>query len=148
MDEFVDILDESGFKRFLDAVEGLHDGLVREVAFVARGYVSPDLEMWGDTDPADVRLIIQTQNPRVPCVEILATGVTVCRVDTGATTLELAAAFASDGVTLFLEGQSQSDHSMIVATRLSYVVRGREWLGSTLHAVLPFGKQSNEARER
>ena len=89
MTDFTYITSGDEFAEFLERVDWLHDGIIREAGFVSRGYVDEDRGMWGDTENADVVIIIQMQSASTPGVELLLSDVTACRLRTGATPLEV-----------------------------------------------------------
>jgi hypothetical protein len=60
--EFTSVATEREFEAFLTQVSGLHDGIVREAALVARGYGRPRSDDVGDAEPADVVVVIQLQS--------------------------------------------------------------------------------------
>ncbi len=68
-------------QEFLRQVDYLHDAIIRECAIVARGYVDTEYRLFGDTEPFDAKIFIQTQSSEVPAIEIEFNGVTRFCVD-------------------------------------------------------------------
>ena len=135
--EYSSVTTDLEFEHFLAQVDELHDGIVREAVFVARGYVDANRTMWGDAEPADLVVVIQLQSPSSPVVELLLTEVTLCTITTAATTMAPEIAFSNDGITLYLEGRNRRDTSHVVAGRLFYRVLDDRSLGPVLRWTRP-----------
>ncbi|HEY2472893.1 MAG TPA: hypothetical protein VGI45_34245 [Terracidiphilus sp.] len=69
--EWVRIENQEMMERFLNTVEGLHDSILREAVLQNAGYVDVDGWMHGDLCLPSIRLLFQSQSPRVIGVEIL-----------------------------------------------------------------------------
>lgn len=141
--EHVQIRNQSDFDAFCDVVDRFHDGLIREAAIVARGYIDVDLGMWNDTEPFDMKLIIQLQSQDVPAVELFLKGVTECRLAPSATTLDPEADFGQNELRLFLEGRHRQEQSMIAAQTMTYRVLTKDHLGQGLVLVSPLAGDSD-----
>jgi hypothetical protein len=67
---------ESDWREALEAANGLHDAMVKEIVLVSDGFVTTEGEMTFGLDlGARVRALIQTQNVREPAAELFFTGV-------------------------------------------------------------------------
>jgi hypothetical protein len=136
--DYVAVRNQTDFQAFCYTVDNLHDGLVREAAIIARGYVDSNFLMWGDTQPFDMRLIIQLQWEEAPCVDLILEGVTTCRMVQAATDLEPDVEFTEEGLSLFLAGKHREEDSVIVAEQMKYRFLSQDWLGTRLLAVREF----------
>jgi hypothetical protein len=71
MSSFIPLDTQDALDQFLVEVDDLHDALLREVAFLARGFVDLELRMFGDAQPCDVRVVFQMQSERTPCIDLV-----------------------------------------------------------------------------
>lgn len=115
---------------FLDAVDHLHDAVLREVAIVSRGYVALDRWTSGDLSAGDARLFFQSQSADVAGVEVFCDSLVMIAFEPSIE-LEASGLVTPDEVTLFLEAETQSDRSRVVAKRMSYRLLGPSSLGES-----------------
>ena len=66
---------------FLRSTDNFHDALIRECALVAVGFVDAEHRLFGDTEPFNARVFVQTQAEDVSGIEIEFDGVTRFHVD-------------------------------------------------------------------
>jgi len=132
--EFKTVTDQASLEEFFGQVHHLHDGLVREVSLLARGYVDGDLWMHGDTAPSDVRLVIHTQSAAAPYIEIILEHVTALSMDFRCV-LHPHGCVDENEITLFLREKPYHDRFKICASTMKYRILGTEMLGKSPRTV-------------
>jgi hypothetical protein len=129
--------------RFLYAIDGLHDAILREAAVVSRGYVAADRRMIGDANPSDARLFFQSQSRDFAAVEIFCESLLTMSFEPNIV-LEASGVVTADEVTLYLEEAGFGERSRVVAKRMSYRMLGPSSLGDGprfVSSILPPGAE-------
>ncbi len=70
-----DVRTTEELNEFLRRADNFHDALIRECAVVARGFVDAEYRLYGDMEPFDVCVFLQTQASDTPGIEIAFDGV-------------------------------------------------------------------------
>lgn len=125
--QFIVIDSQQAMDDFLWQVDRFHDALLREVGIISRGYVTPGGGMLGDVAPSDARLVIHSQFPETPYIEIVCEELQSLRWEAGWDMDQAKGTVTNDGVELGF-GPHPEDY-MVSAKRMSYRILGREHLG-------------------
>jgi hypothetical protein len=114
---------------------------LREVSVLARGYVDVELQMVGDVDPYDARLIFHIQFAETPCVEMVFEDVTELNLRLGSY-LKPSGHYSEEAVILGLGKPMDGGFVGLKARRAKYRVLDRSFLGKTPLAVeeIPVGQ--------
>lgn len=120
---------QSGLDAFLDTVDRLHDSILREIGIVARGFVDGNRRMFGDTEPADARLLFQSQSPDFSCVEVFFEGVETLLVRPNLP-IEPEGVVGDSTIRLYLGPSYYEERPLISAQRMSYRLLDASCLGS------------------
>jgi len=70
MSEFTTIKNNDDLQKFFSEVGYLHDSMIRQCTIQSIGYVDDDFLMYGDAEPFNVKIFIQSQFSESPCIEI------------------------------------------------------------------------------
>jgi hypothetical protein len=130
------ITGEASLLRFLETVDYFHDAAVREVALVAREYVGADLSFYNYAQPADGTVVVHSQNPESPLIELRCRGIRRLAWAAGCE-LEGSGEVGRTGVTLYLGPRSSNAAIVITAEEISYRIGGPEAVGPSYRAVRP-----------
>lgn len=129
---------QEDFEVFFNSVNWFHDSILRELSLVSRGYVDVDRKMWGDCEPSDLRLILQTQSDKAPCVEIIFEDVNLCsflpdNIIEPSGTLK-------DGTIIFYLNKNTSPTA--IAKHMKYRILSNKYLGKNLITIknIPIGE--------
>ena len=76
-----EIATNEGMSEFLRSTDYFHDALIRECALVAVGFVDAERRLYGDTEPFNARVFVQTQAEDISGIEIEFEGVTRFHID-------------------------------------------------------------------
>jgi hypothetical protein len=74
-DSYEQVTSQRSLETFLERVDYFHDALIREVSILDRGYVDQDGAWHGHAGPADARVIVHSQWPGAPYVDIIFEGI-------------------------------------------------------------------------
>ena len=70
MCEFKTVKSNTDLQTFFHEVNFFHDSMIRQCTTQSIGYVDHQAWMYGDTEPFNAKLFIQSQFPESPCIEI------------------------------------------------------------------------------
>lgn len=128
--EPVRIDNDAALSQFIDIVDGLHDALLHEAVLLNPGYVAEDNSMWGDAEPANARIIFQSQFSDIVAVRLDLTRVSRFCFERHYALFELEADFVKGELALYPFGKRCSPESEIRAAQVAYTLLGKEWRGS------------------
>lgn len=132
MDERLKIANQEMMETFLKRVEGLHDSILRSAVLVNAGYVDEAGWMHADTSLPDMRLLFQSQSPKVVGVELVLEGVSRLHLRFPRGFEETGGEVLKEGTVLYPYGKAASGVSEIRCRSLSYRMLGMESRGETV----------------
>ncbi|MCL2742987.1 MAG: hypothetical protein FWE67_03965 [Planctomycetaceae bacterium] len=70
MSEFITIKNDHDIQQLFDKVHYFHDSIIRQCMTQSIGYVDSLFGMYGDVEPFNAKIFIQSQFSESPCIEI------------------------------------------------------------------------------
>jgi len=129
MNKSLRIEDEKTFAKFIHDVDELHDALLHEAVLLRPDYVNESVEMFGDVELPEAKLMFQSPSLDIHAVQINLKRVSRFRFDPKREFC-LAGEVKDKEIILYLSGKQFSECSEIRAGEVEYKILGKEFRGS------------------